>query len=183
MPNYRRYYVPGGTYFFTIVTHERRPLFAAENNRTLLREAIQKQQEKRPFEIIACVLLPDHMHLIVSLPPGDDKYSLRIGQIKEAFTTSYLRQGGTEPKVSRSRTKHRERAIWQRRFWEHTVRDEDDLQRCADYVHWNPVKHALAKRPYDWEWSTFRNFVARGHYSIDWGRSDPCAGYDAPEWE
>ena len=182
MPNYRRYFVPGGTYFFTIVTHERTPLFGQVLNRLLLADAIDKQQAKRPFELLAYVLLPDHMHWLVSLPRGDKNYSLRIGQMKENFTTEFLKSGGEEGVQTRSREKHRERAVWQRRFWEHLVRDENDLWNCANYIHWNPVKHGLVKQVRDWEWSSFHRFVEAGSYPIDWGRSDPCPGYHTPEW-
>ncbi len=182
MPNYRRWHVPGGTYFFTVVTFERQPLLADDLPRTLLREAIDKERGKRPFEIVAWVLLPDHLHAVWTLPPGDDDYSLRWQKIKEEFTKNYLSAGGREGVRSRSRRARQERAVWQRRFWEHTVEDEDDLERCVDYVHWNPVKHGHATRVRDWPWSTFHQFVKAGHYELDWGNTDPCPGYKAPEW-
>ncbi len=181
--NYRRYYVPGGMYFFTLVTHERRPLFADAVSRRLLREAILKEQQKRPFGLYAIVLLPDHCHTIWSLPPGDKVYSLRWTRIKETFTRNYLAAGGTEGTMSPSRESQQERAVWQRRFWEHTIVDEDDLKRCVDYIHWNPVKHGLVLRVCDWEWSSFHRFVEMGEYEQDWGKANPCAGYNEPEWE
>ena len=183
MSNYRRYRVAGGTYFFTLVTHERRPLFADELGRKCLRDAIHAEQAKRPFELFAIVLLPEHLHCVWNLPSGDDSYSLRWAKIKEEFTRSYLKAGGGEGEASASRQKHRERAVWQRRFWEHTVEDEDDLKRCVDYIHWNPVKHGLVNRVRDWEWSSFHRFVELGEYPLDWGRVNPCEGYDEPEWE
>jgi putative transposase len=183
MPNYRRYYVPGGTYFFTVVTDWRRPLFADEAARVKLQSAIDEIQAKRPFEIVATVLLPDHLHCIWNLPPGDADYSLRWAQIKEGFTRTFLQAGGEDGLRSESRLKHRERAVWQRRFWEHTVEDEDDLKRCIDYIHWNPVKHGYVTRVRDWPDSSFLMFVDRGEYALDWGRVNPCAGYDEPEWE
>jgi len=183
MPNYRRWYVPGGTYFFTVVTHQRRAFLTEETSRNLLRQAIEKEREKRPFKIVAWALLPDHLHAVWTLPPGDDNYSLRWQKIKEEFTISYLAAGGQEGVRSRSRRRHRERAVWQRRFWEHTCEDEEDLAWCVDYAHWNPVKHGLADRVRDWPWSTFYRFVEAGHYEIEWGRADPCLGHDEPEWE
>ena len=182
MPNYRRWYVPGGTYFFTVVTYGRRPLLTEPAARVLLREAIVKERTKRPFEIVAWVLLPDHLHTVWTLPAGDADYSLRWGKIKENFTRTFLAGGGQEGTRNRSRRRHRERAVWQRRFWEHTVRSESDLEQCVDYVHWNPVKHGLVRRVRDWEWSTFHRFVTAGLYGVDWGESDPCVGYAEPEW-
>jgi putative transposase len=180
--NYRRYYVPGGTYFFTVVTFARRPFLTSDMARPLLRQAIDDVREQRPFTVVAWVLLPDHLHAVWTLPPGDADYSRRWQAIKENFTKPYLATGGCEGVRSRSRRRRRERAVWQRRFWEHTVEDEDDLVACVDYVHWNPVKHGLVSRVRDWPWSTFHRFVSAGHYEIDWGRSDPCPGYDDPEW-
>jgi putative transposase len=183
MPDYRRYYVPGGTYFFTLVTQDRRPILTAELGRAALRHAIENQKSKRPFEIVAFVLLPDHLHTVWTLPAGDSDYSLRWGQIKESFTRRYLECGGTEARRSMSRTVHRERAIWQRRFWEHTCRDEDDLKRLVDYIHWNPCKHGLASHVKEYPWSSFHRFVRLGEYDEDWGSVDPCPGWSAPEWE
>src|SRR5436190_4354516 len=136
MPNYRRNYVPGGTYFFTLVTHARRRFLTTALARVCLREALSDEQQARPFEIVAIVLLPDHLHTIWTLPPNDDKYSLRWAAIKESFTRKYLAAGGREGEISASRKKHRERAVWQRRFWEHTCENEDDLKRFFDCLHW-----------------------------------------------
>jgi putative transposase len=183
MPNYRRNYIPGGTYFFTVVVHERRPMFASEEARRMLRAALQSVRAHRPFATIAAVLLPDHLHCIWTLPQGDADYSTRWRLIKDAFTRSFLYQGGEEAPLSASRRRHGERAIWQRRFWEHTCRDQEDLNRCIDYIHWNPVKHGLVERVRDYPWSSFHRFVEQGVYPLDWGSANPCPGYDAPEWE
>jgi putative transposase len=102
-------------------------------------------------------------------------------RIKEAFTRRYLTSGGRESQQSRSRAEHGLRGVWQKRFWEHTIDDEDDLKRCVDYVHWNPKKHGLVSSVRDWQWSSFHRFVAAGEYTLDWGREDPAPGYDAPE--
>ena len=182
MPNYRRNFVPGGTYFFTCVTYQRRPILTTDIGRRCLREAIQKVQGDHPFELFAIVLLPDHWHTVWVLPPGDDRYPLRWMRIKEEFTERWLEAGGTELPQSESREKHRQRGVWQKRYWEHTVRDEDDLKRCVDYTHWNPRKHKLAARVRDWEWSSFHRMVREGEYDIDWGGTDPTPGWDAPEW-
>jgi putative transposase len=183
MPNYRRLYVPGGTYFFTLVTHQRRPLFAADINRQLLAEVIKKTQAKRPYTEFAWVWLPDHIHWIWTLPPGDSNYSLRIAQIKETFTRRFLQSGGQEGATTANRLSHRERAVWQQRFWEHTVRDEDDLIHAVEYVHWNPVKHGYVKRAIDWPWSSFARFVEMGFYPANWGDTDPCPDFDSAEWD
>jgi putative transposase len=183
MPNYLRNYVPGGIYSFTVVTHQRRPLFDVENNRELLADAMRSVRLKRPFEIVAMVLLPDHLHCIWTLPPEDADFSNRWRQIKEAFTRKYLKAGGQEAEISDSRILHAERGVWQRRFWEHTCRDQDDLNRCIDYIHWNPVKHGLVTRVKDYPWSTFHKYVQDGIYAADWGQLDPYPNYHAPEWE
>jgi putative transposase len=183
MADYRRYYIPGGTYFFTVVAHDRRPIFTSDLARTCLRNAITEVQEKRPFAIVAVVLLPEHLHTVWTLPRGDDQYSTRWRQIKEVFTRNYLAHGGTEGARSESKRKKQERGVWQRRFWEHTVDDEYDLERCVDYIHWNPRKHGLVARVADWPWSSFHRYVKKGAYNLDWGGTDPCPGYDTPEWE
>jgi putative transposase len=183
MPQYRRNYVSGGIYFFTVVTHERRPFLTTDLARTCLHRAFELEQKKRPFKMLGIVLLPDHLHAIWELPPGDDDYSLRWEKIKEKFTRSFLAGGGTEGKRNPSRQKHRERAVWQRRFWEHTCRDEDDLKRCLDYLHWNPVKHGLVSRVRDYEWSSFHRYVKVGEYDLNWGGENPCRGWNEPEWE
>jgi putative transposase len=126
MANYRRNYMPGGTYFFTVVTHQRRTLFASERDRVLLREAIETIRKKRPLATLTMVLLPDHLHAIWTLPPDDVDYSTRWRRIKEEFTRSFLSAGGSEGHLSVSRILKAERAVWQRRFWEHTCQDQDD---------------------------------------------------------
>ena len=182
MPNYRRWYVPGGTYFFTVVTFARRRFLTSASARRLLRKAIEGVRGEMPFQIVAWVLLPDHLHTVWTLPSGDCGYSRRWRAIKGAFTKTYLAAGGQEGARSASRRGRGEAAVWQRRFWEHTVRDEDDLALCVDYIHWNPVKHGLARRAGDWPWSTFHRYVKAGQYGPGWGTVDPCRGYDDPEW-
>jgi putative transposase len=182
MSDYRRYYVPGGTYFFTCVTYGRRPILTTDLGRSSLREAIASVQADHPFEIVAIVLLPDHWHTVWTLPRGDARYPLRWMRIKEEFTKAWLAGGGSELQQSESRIKHRQRGVWHRRYWEHTVRDEDDLKRCVDYVHWNPRKHGLVPRVRDWQWSSFHRFVEAGEYDLEWGGIDPTPGWEDPEW-
>jgi putative transposase len=183
MSNYRRNYVPGGTYFLTLVTHERKPLFEAESSRELLRRALRHVKEKRPFTIEAMVLLPDHLHCIWTLPKEDDDYSTRVRQVKECYTREFLKMGGMEGATTTSRLRKAERAVWQRRFWEHTCIDQDDLNRCIDYIHWNPVKHGLVAQVRDYPWSTFHRFVEQEIYPVSWGSENPWPDFDEPEWE
>ncbi|MFO0848151.1 MAG: transposase [Gemmataceae bacterium] len=183
MPNYRRNYVPGGTYFFTLVTYRRRPFLTTPLARDCLRVAIGQEQAVRPFDLFAIVLLPDHLHAVWTLPDGDANYSTRWSRIKERFTRAYtgMDQSGATPE--RRRHGRRERAVWQPRFWEHTVRGEDDLTRCLDYLHYNPVKHGLADRVADYPWSTFARFVRLGEYEPGWGAGFVCPEIDGVEWD
>ncbi len=167
MPRYIRAFVPGGTFFFTVVALDRR-LDLLTRNIGVLREVFARAQRRRPFTIDAIVVLPDHLHCIWTLPPGDSDFSSRWHEIKARFSARMTRD---EPRSVRRRRKG-ERGIWQRRFWEHVIRDEEDFERCADYVHWNPVKHGHVKRPLDWPHSSFHRFVERGSYSKDWSASD-----------
>jgi putative transposase len=182
MSDYRRWYVPGGTYFFTVVTYQRCPILCSEVSRKCLREAIEIVRKKRPFKIVAIALLPDHLHIMLTLPQGDADYSTRWKRIKEEYTRLFFASGGKEQPISHSRLLHGERGVWQRRFWEHTVRDEEDLNRCVDYVHWNPNKHGHVSNIRDWQWSSFQRYVKLGEYTIDWGANDPAPDFNAPEW-
>jgi putative transposase len=168
MPNYRRAMQPGGTFFLTLVTERRRPIFAAGAARALLRKAIDRCRRFHPFELCAIVLLHDHLHLLITLPDGDADFSRRITFIKSAFTQSYLASGGREQPRSSSRLRQRARGVWQRRFWEHTIRDEADRIRHLDYIHYNPVKHGYVNCPHAWPHSSFQRFVVWGHYEHDW---------------
>lgn len=175
MSRYRRSR-EGQVYFFTVVTHERRPLFSSELARKLLRNAFQSVQGERPFVMTAIVLLPDHLHAIWELPAGDTDYSTRWRRIKAIFTKEWLAHGGENGKISQSRLKRSEQGVWQRRFFEHTCRDETDLKRCLDYIHINPVKHGLVGRAGDWPWSSFHRYVNLGEYPSDWGGSTEFHG-------
>lgn len=169
MSLYRRWFVEGGTYFFTVVTQGRKALFRDPRNRKWLREAIRDVRGRAPFRVLAIVLLPDHLHTVWTLPRGDADYSGRWRQIKSLFTRSYASAGRPESCISAQRKRRHEHGVWQRRFWEHTVRDEDDLKRCVDYLHFNPVKHGLVAAVRDWPWSSFHRFVKLGEYDLRWG--------------
>jgi len=183
MPDYRRNFIPGGTCFFTVVTHEQRPILTSYLGRSILRRVILDERAKRPFKIVASVLMPDHLHAIWTLPPGDADYSTRWARIKSNFSRAYIQSGGQEGEPSSSRSRHAERAIWQRRFWEHTCRDEDDLKRCVDYLHWNPVKHGLVQSVAEYPWSCFHRFVREGEYESGWGRDVSFPGVIGAAWE
>lgn len=174
MPNYRRAIRPGGTFFFTLVTYGRAPFLCEPAARRTLREAISGCREVMPFEIDAFVLLPDHLHAIWTLPEGDGDFSKRWGVIKKRFTQEWTAGGGWQGVVSESRVDNRRRGVWQRRFWEHVIRDERDYQKHLDYVHYNPVKHGRVACPHLWEWSSFRRWVGKGGYAGDW--SCACDG-------
>jgi putative transposase len=179
MTDYRRWRIAGGTYFFTVVTHDRRAILTNDVARACLREAIRIVRARRRFRIDAIVILPDHLHTIWSLPPGDADYATRWQLIKRRFTKSYLAAGGRQGCGSTSRLGKGERAVWQRRYFEHTCRDEADMKRCADYLHVNPLKHGLVNRVVDWPWSSFHRYVRLGEYSPDWGHANAWYG---DEW-
>src|SRR5688572_3925000 len=134
MSEYRRWRIEGGTYFFTVVTHSRAPLFAHGNARTLLGATFRECQRKWPFTTNAIVLLPDHLHAIWTLPPGDANYPRRWAWIKKEFTKGWLMQSGVEQRVSQARRDRGDRGIWQPRYWEHTILDENDFERHFDYL-------------------------------------------------
>jgi putative transposase len=171
MSDYRRYFVPGGTYFHTLVIRNRAPLFANEKARRLLGSVIRECLQRRPLTVVAFVLLPDHLHCLWTLPSGDSDYSNRWRWIKREFTRGWL--GDRKKEQRRSKSSKRQRGVWQRRFWEHTIRDETDLENHFDYIHYNPVKHGHVERVRDWPWSTFHRHVRAGHYSPNWGAEAP----------
>lgn len=172
MPNYHRACTPGGAVFLTLVTFNRRPIFAEPENVQRLRYAMGTVKAEMPFDITAAVVLPDHLHLLWTLPPDDSDYSKRVGRLKVLFTRLLQGQGMLPQDVCLSRQRHRESDVWQRRFWEHTIRDEADWVAHVNYLHYNPVKHGLVRCPREWEYSSFHGFVARGMYEEDWGCSD-----------
>jgi len=169
MPRYRRALVPGGTFFLTLVTHQRRPVFADVSVHPLLRAAIADARSRRPFDLIEIALLPDHLHLILGLPEGDADFSVRVMSIKAGFTRRWLDAGGIERAQSDSRVRQRYRAVWQKRFWEHCVSDETDLIRCRKYAWFNPVKHRLCACPHAWAHTTFHQAVRNGWVDVTWG--------------
>lgn len=169
MTDYRRANFPGGYYFFTVVTYDRRAIFSEPVARACLHAAWAQTKRRMPFDDVALCLLPNHLHCVWKLPADDADFSLRWARIKAGFTRRYLIAGGTESNQTRSRRRKRERGIWQRRFWEHQIRDERDLQRHIDYIHYNPVKHGLVESVEDWPWSSYHRWVREMPYpQPDW---------------
>jgi putative transposase len=211
MPDYRRRFRAGGTYFFTVVTYRREKIFSDGRARAYLHQAMAEVRALHPFETLGIVLLPDHCHCIWRMAEGDEDFSKRWGMIKRRFTRLWLGEdvakedgakyrtlqedgakhhalsedgakyrtlqedgalgthhGGRDMPVSASRTGRGERGVWQRRFWEHLIRDQDDFARHMDYIHYNPVKHGYAVCPHEWEHSSFHRWVKERVYRPDW---------------
>jgi putative transposase len=169
---YRRVFIPGASYFFTLVVHERAPIFSDPDAVDLYRRAVYKVQTAWSFTLDAQVILPDHVHLLCTLPEGDTNYPTRVRLIKAAFTRSFLNQRQQRGSLSHSRLARGEQAVWQRRYWEHTIKNERDFQAHLDYIHINPVKHGLVAAARDWPHSTFLAWVERGVYDLSWGSDE-----------
>ena len=175
MPNYHRNRVPGGTYFFTVNLLERKRRLLTDHI-DALRAAVRQVRARHPFHIDAWVVLPDHLHCVWTLPPDNMDYSARWKAIKIAFAKSLP---ATE-NLSQVRRAKGERGIWQRRFWEHTIRNNCDYSAHVDYVHYNPVKHGWVARVSDWPYSSFHRGVEAGIYRPNWGGGSPI-GSDCGE--
>ena len=161
---YRRFYRAGGTYFFTVVAHQRQKILTDDAVRLALWQAVLVVKARYPFEILAWILMPDHLHTIWRLPENDAAYSERWRQIKRH--SQFLM--GCDVR------------LWQKRFWEHTIRDEIDFAHHFDYLHFNPVKHGYVAQVADWSFSTFHHYVKQGIYPCDWGGGNTgfTIGYD-----
>jgi len=158
--------VQGGCYFFTLTLNDRRQHLLVEHIEQL-RLSMRAVKEKHPFHIDAMVVLPEHLHCMLTLPEGDSDFSMRWRQIKAGFS----RQLPAIEIRSKSRGRKQERGIWQRRFWEHVIRDSEDFSHHVEYIYFNPVKHGWVDKVVDWKYSTFHRDVARGIYPHDWGHS------------
>ena len=161
---YRRATAAGGSYFFTVNLADR-SADTLVRHIDVLRMMMQQVKQAHPFSTVAMVVLPEHLHAIWRLPSGDADYPLRWSLIKSGFSRCIAKG----EHVGTSRKDKRERGIWQRRYWEHQIRDEDDLARHVDYIHYNPVKHGWVTRVADWPHSTFHEYVKREMVSLDWG--------------
>lgn len=163
MSVYRRAYQSGGCYFFTVVTHERLPILTQPDIIERLRAAFRHVRSSRPFTIDALVVLPDHLHCIWHLPEGDDDFSTRWRLIKHYVSSA----------IDAPVNKRNEKLVWQRRYWEHLLQDEEDWRRHMDYIHYNPVKHGYVKQPGDWRFGSFQRAQNDGLYPPDWGILEP----------
>ncbi len=175
MVRYRRNFVPGGTYFFTLTLVNRRSSVLVDHI-DALRAALRRARHERPFAIDAIVVLPDHLHAVLTLPPDDADYPGRWRLIKTLFSKAVLAAGAPV-----KRHPNHELALWQRRFWEHTIRNDDDLARHVDYIHFNPVKHGLVARVQDWPHSSFHRYVREGLLPNDWAGDGDNTGVDFGE--
>ena len=165
MPNYRRAFIPGRTYFFTVNLLQRHDNNLLIRELNLLRDTVRRVRKRHPFQIDAWVVLPDHLHCVWTLPSNDSNFSMRWRLIKSGFSRAL-------PKTERRseiRESAGERGIWQRHYWEHSICDDLDYQRHIDYVHVNPLKQELVRRVIDWPYSTFHQYVAQGIYLPNWG--------------
>jgi putative transposase len=160
---YRRNFVAGGTFFFTATLADRRSSVLVQNI-GILRHAFRITRSERPFTMDAVVVLPEHLHIVMTLPPDDADFPGRWKRIKSLFTRYVVAQG-----LDYERNRRGEYALWQKRFWEHTIRDEEDLARHVDYIHYNPVKHGLVAQVCDWPHSSFHRYVKLGVLPGDWG--------------
>ncbi|MBR0712345.1 REP-associated tyrosine transposase [Bradyrhizobium liaoningense] len=176
MTSYRRNFVPGGSVFFTVNLAERRRSLLTMHVE-LLRSVFRETHRRHPFTIDAIVILPDHLHTVLTMPDGDADFATRWRLIKSAFSRGMARS----ERVSASRAAKGERGIWQRRNWEHTIRDENDFARHVDYVHINPVKHGLVKQVCEWKHSSFHRHVEDGIYPVDWAGDPSDDGSDYGE--
>ena len=171
MSNYRRAWHPGGTYFFTVALLKRRGNDLLVREIDLLRRVVADVMARHPFRIHAWVVLHDHLHCVIELPADDSDFATRWRLIKIGFSKGVPRSEHR----SAVRLRRGERGIWQRRYWEHLIRDDADYRAHMDYVHINPLKHGLVERVADWPYSTFHRLVAQGIYPADWADGTQAA--------
>ncbi len=158
MPNFRRYYLPDAIVFITAVLRDRRPLFADEANVLLLFDTMRAVQKVHGFHLLAYVILPDHLHWLMQTEPTTN-FSIVMKSIKWNYTRNYKVAQGIRDQC----------VLWQSRFWDHVIRDEADLARHMDYIHYNPVKHGHVSAPTAWPHSTLDHWTRLGYYPADWG--------------
>jgi putative transposase len=177
MTDYRRFYLPGSTWFFTVNLENRLDNHLLVEQIDLLRLAFQYVKQRHPFQIQAVVIMPEHLHCLWTLPPDDDDNAIRWNLLKGHFSRALPVVNET---ISASRAKRRERGIWQRRFWARFMTSQDDFNTHVDYIHWNPVKHGWVSQVSDWPHSSFHRFVKLGVYPDNWRHSGE---FDIPEGE
>lgn len=166
---YRRADVKGGTYFFTVTLADRKQTLLVDEIE-ILRSVINKVKKQHPFQLDAMVVLPEHLHAILTLPADDNDFANRWMLIKSGFS----RQLPKRERINDSRKSKGERGIWQRRYWEHLVRDELDFERHVDYIHHNPVKHGYVDQAVDWPYSTIHEYIMKGILVKNWAYEEPC---------
>jgi putative transposase len=159
MPNFRRYYIPNAIVFITGVTRDRVPYLEPEDNIELFWETMRHVQEVHPFHLLAYVILPDHFHWLMRVDDESGDFSVVLHSVKRNFTLNFKKAHGIAAPVS----------LWQKRFWDHVIRGEEDLNNHFDYIHWNPVKHGYVRRPEDWSHSMYLYWLECGYYQPGWG--------------
>ena len=164
---YRRADAKGGTYFFTVNLAERNKSLLTDHI-DILRLIFNQVKSRHPFKLHAMVVLPDHLHAMLTLPEQDNGYAMRWRLIKAGFS----RQLPKQERITHSHNRKGERGIWQRRYWEHLIRDDDDFEKHANYIHYNPVKHDYVQRASEWPYSTIHSYIEKGLLSQNWGFDD-----------
>lgn len=159
MPNYRGYKTPNATIFITCVTRNRYPYLKSKSDIDLFFRTLLEVMEIHPFEHLAYVILPDHFHCLIKSDHPSGNFSIIMHSIKRNFTRNYKVAHSIQQPLS----------TWQRGFWDHVIRDEKDFEAHLDYIHWNPFKHGYVKKPEDWQYSTYREWLSDGFYEPDWG--------------
>lgn len=175
MPNYIRADAPGATFFFTVTLADRGARYLVDQVAEL-RACVKTVKERHPFDIEAMVVLPEHIHALWRLPVDDGDYSTRWMLLKQSFTHRLAELGVLREDATKRRGRRGEHTLWQRRFWEHQIRDEDDFARHVDYIHFNPVKHGWVLRARDWPYSSLHRYVRQGMLAPDWGISAAIDG-------
>jgi putative transposase len=165
MPDYRRYYIPNALVFITCVTRDRLPYLRDKRDVQLLLETMRRVQAIHPFRLLAYVILPDHFHWLMLMDAVCDTFSTVMHSVKRNYTLNYKHVHELGSTVN----------LWQDRFWDHVVRNEQDFKNHFDYIHWNPVKHGYVTHPEDWIYSTYRHWLERGYYEAGWGDADEPA--------
>lgn len=173
MPNYRRYYLEGQPVFITCVTYNRKTIFSNQEDIDLFYKTIDNVKRIHPFEFIAQVLLPDHFHGLIQTPNDLKIYSPIIHSLKRNFTWNYKKIHSIDTDLS----------IWQKRFWDHVIRDENDFKRHLDYIHWNPVKHGYVTNPSSWRSSSLKQWIENNTYEDGWGCDKPPKGIIEMDFE
>jgi len=162
MPNYRRYYVPNAIYFIVVVTKGRRPIFTDKENVDLFLQVMREVRQRKLFALLAYSIIPDHVNLLIR-PTGEANFSQIMHSLQRNYTMRFKGIRGIARSLS----------LWQRGFWDHMIRDEEDLGRHLDYIHYNPVKHGLVTRPEDYVYSSYRYWLEQGYYEAGWGYAEP----------